>query len=81
MDGSIDWGSERRGSGSDDLCAAWDGRVILAIVAAVLAPLAEYSEFFAALAGSFCSGSFSRLAAAAAPKLEIDIDPCVWCQS
>jgi hypothetical protein len=51
--------------------------VILAMVVAVFAPLAEYSEFFAALAGSFCKGSFSRLAAAAAPKLEIDIDPCV----
>jgi hypothetical protein len=80
MEDSTDWGSERRGSESEDRCAAWDGRVILAIVAAVLAPLAEYSEFFAALAGSFCNGSFNRLAAAAAPKLEIEMDPCVWCQ-
>jgi hypothetical protein len=81
MEDSTDWGSERRGSVSEDLCAAWEGRVILAIVAAVFAPLAEYSEFFVALAGSFCNGSFSRLAAAAAPKLEIDMDPCIWCQS
>lgn len=50
----------------------------MAMVAAVLAPLAEYRELFVALAGSFCSGSFNRLAAAAAPKLEIEIEPCIW---
>lgn len=80
MDDSIVCGSERRGSESEDRCAAWDGRVIFATVAAVLAPLAEYSEFFAALAGSFCNGSFNLLAAAAAPKLEIEMEPCVECQ-
>jgi hypothetical protein len=62
---------------SDDLWAACDGRVIFAIVAAVFAPLAEYSEFFVELAGSFCNGSFNRLAAAAAPRLDIAMDPCV----
>ena len=53
----------------------------MAMVAAVLAPLAEYRELFVALAGSFCSGSFNRLAAAAAPKLEMEIEPCVWYKS
>lgn len=67
-------GSDRRGSASDDLCAACEGRVILAIVAVDTLLLLAYSGPLPAFTeGSFCNGSFSRFAAAAAPRLEMEM--------